>query len=158
MRTYKYKNQTIQAESHKEACEKLGISMRDLKKYGKIIRYLTKEQRKAEKLGRGYEEKQLQRRLKSGDIDKNWYQKYIIKELKLNGCVRCGYNKSDRALCFHHVEPSLKKFEIRVGRIRVSEFAEEFAKTMCLCLNCHAEVHEQMENEYDKEIEERESV
>jgi len=158
MRTYKYKGKTVQAESHREACEKLGISMKDLKKYGRIIRYLTKEQKKAEKLGKGYEEAQLKRRLKPGEIDKNWYQKYIIKELKVNGCVRCGYNKSDNALCFHHVEPSLKKFELRVGRIRVANFADEFAKCMCLCLNCHAEVHEIMEEEYDKEVEQGTSV
>ena len=144
MKVYKYKNKTIKAESHKDACKKLGISMKELKKEGNILKFKTKY------VNRDYEN-ELKKRKSSSDYDKNWQQKWIVKQLKVNGCAICGYNKCNRALCFHHVEPRTKKFEIRVGRIRYSGLQEEVGKTICLCLNCHAEVHEQMENEFDKE-------
>lgn len=151
MKLYKYKNKTIKACSNAEACDKLGITIKELKENGKIIKYKTKF------VNKDYE-KQLNRRLKKSEKDRNWQQKFVIEQLKVNGCAICGYNKCNRALCFHHVEPITKKFELRVGRIRYSGLQEEVGKTVCLCLNCHAEVHEQMEQEYDKEEDKSETV
>lgn len=145
MKIYKYKNKTVQAETNEDACEKLGITMEDLKKSGKILKYKTKY------VNDDYEKGQLGRRLDKDAEDKNWYQKNVIRQLKVNGCSICGYNKCNRALCFHHVEPKTKKFEIRVGRIRFSGLQEEVGKTICLCLNCHARVHELEERIYDLE-------
>lgn len=144
MKVYKYKNKTVKAENNKNACEKLGITMEDLKKSGKILKYKTKYR------NMDYD-KQLKRRLKDKEKDKNWQQKWVIEQLKVNGCAICGYNKCNRALCFHHIEPRTKKFEIRVGRIRYSGLQEEVGKTICVCLTCHAELHEQMEEKYDAE-------
>ena len=144
MKVYKYKNKTINAENNKDACEKLGISMKELKKDGKILKFKTKY------VNKDYEQ-ELKKRKKGSAWDKNWQQKDVINQLKVNGCSLCGYNKCNRALCFHHVEPKTKKFEIRVGRIRYSGLQEEVGKTICLCLNCHAEIHEQMDTAFDKE-------
>jgi len=143
---YKYGNKQVKAENIEEACLKLGVSKAELKKNGRIVRYKTKFQ------NRDYEDKNLKNRLKEGEFDRNWQQKDVIRQLKVNGCSMCGYNECDRALCFHHVEPMEKKFEIRVGRIRFKDLQEEVAKTICVCLNCHAEIHEKMEEAYDEEI------
>jgi len=70
-------------------------------------------------------------------------------ELKDNPCSICGYEGVSRARVFHHVEPSEKSFEIRVGRLKQDYLAEEVAKCLLLCRNCHATLHEYMEGEYE---------
>jgi hypothetical protein len=144
MKIYKYGDKTVRAETNDEACQKLGITMKELKKNGKILKYKTKYVNKAYM-------NQLNKRVKEGEKDKNAYQKDVIRQLKVNGCALCGYNKCDRALTFHHVDSTTKKFEIRVGRIRFSGLQEEVAKCMLLCLNCHSECHELEEKVFDKE-------
>ena len=73
------------------------------------------------------------------------YDKYsqIIKELKINGCSICGYDKCDYSLCFHHVNRKDKKFEINRNKVKctsVENFVEEFHKCILLCVNCHGEI------------------
>jgi transposase-like protein len=61
----------------------------------------------------------------------------------LGGCCSvCGYDACHRALEFHHVDPSTKRFGIGFeGVTRSLERArEEAAKCVLLCSNCHAEV------------------
>jgi 5-methylcytosine-specific restriction endonuclease McrA len=57
-------------------------------------------------------------------------------------CVICGYDRSPRALHFHHVDPRAKEFALGgrgltrgIERLRV-----EAKKCVLLCSNCHAEV------------------
>ena len=50
----------------------------------------------------------------------------IIHDLKLNGCSRCGYNKSISALDFHHVNPAEKKFNIIAKNVYHNDFIEEY--------------------------------
>ena len=70
-------------------------------------------------------------------------------EYKGGKCERCGYNKCDRALTFHHTDPSKKEFQIGGNHARSWEATKsELDKCMILCFNCHMEVH-------DEEVEER---
>lgn len=57
-------------------------------------------------------------------------------------CVLCGYKRCTRALSFHHLDPSLKKFHIaEKGHCRsIARCREEAKKCVLLCSNCHAEV------------------
>jgi len=59
-------------------------------------------------------------------------------------CVLCGYSKTARALEFHHLDPSIKKFGLSSGGITMSLEAAraEAAKCVLLCSNCHAEVED----------------
>jgi transposase len=57
-------------------------------------------------------------------------------------CVICGYDRCQRALEFHHLDPSTKEFHLgytgvtrSLGRARA-----EARKCILLCSNCHAEV------------------
>lgn len=61
-------------------------------------------------------------------------------------CVRCGYNRSLRALQFHHVDSSTKEFGIAdKGITRAwSKVVEELKKCILLCANCHAEEEEKI--------------
>lgn len=57
-------------------------------------------------------------------------------------CVNCGYNKCSRALVFHHINESEKKFTISCNHCRCWEvLKEELDKCILLCANCHAELH-----------------
>ena len=61
-------------------------------------------------------------------------------------CEKCGYNKCQAALEFHHLDPSQKEFAIsKVRKFSVSgilpEIKSELDKCSLLCKNCHAEEH-----------------
>ena len=55
----------------------------------------------------------------------------------------CEYNKCIEALHFHHLDPTQKEFGIsKTGQTYVWEkLKQELDKCICLCANCHAEVH-----------------
>ena len=60
-------------------------------------------------------------------------------------CADCGYEKSVSALCFHHLNPEEKSFNISGNNlIKISrmELEEEANKCEVLCLNCHSERHD----------------
>lgn len=72
------------------------------------------------------------------------------KELKLKAisykggrCTRCGYDKYEGALEFHHLDPSEKDFSIsRNGTTKSWErVKEELDKCILVCANCHRELH-----------------
>lgn len=72
-----------------------------------------------------------------------------IKEMLLNykggKCQRCGYNKCNRALEFHHIDPSKKDFGISKNINRnIEDLKREVDKCILLCSNCHAEVHQEL--------------
>lgn len=64
-----------------------------------------------------------------------------IKAIKIKGgaCNRCGQTHP-AALCFHHVDPSTKKFQLdgRIfGNLSWASIEMELVKCELLCLNCH---------------------
>ena len=70
-------------------------------------------------------------------------QKKKSVEYKGGKCCICGYNRTIEALHFHHTDPNEKDFGIgQNGHTRVWEnVKKELDKTVCLCANCHAEIH-----------------
>lgn len=62
-------------------------------------------------------------------------------------CNACGYNKSLRALEFHHLNPKEKDFQIsRASNPAWEKVKEELKKCVMLCSNCHTEEHERINN------------
>lgn len=59
-------------------------------------------------------------------------------------CEICGYNKSNRALSFHHLDPSKKDFGLSDRGLTRSweKIRNEIEKCILLCANCHMEVHD----------------
>lgn len=55
-------------------------------------------------------------------------------------CVLCGYSRCDRALEFHHLDPSAKQFQITSHTRSLAKLRAEANKCVLLCSNCHAEV------------------
>ena len=59
-------------------------------------------------------------------------------------CVECGYCKSITALSFHHKSPKNKSFDISHNGCLMQDWdivVVEARKCELLCLNCHAEYH-----------------
>ena len=75
-------------------------------------------------------------------------KKQLVK-YKGGKCEICGYNKSLRALQFHHINPEEKDFSISNnllnGHFNMNDFYNEIDKCKLLCANCHAEEHERLD-------------
>lgn len=70
----------------------------------------------------------------------------LITEAKMN-CVMCGYDRSKKALEFHHIIPETKEFAIsnalnRPGKYTDEMVKKEIEKCVVLCSNCHRELHD----------------
>jgi transposase len=56
-------------------------------------------------------------------------------------CQLCGYDRSQAALQFHHLDPAAKEFGVaRRGARGIDRLRAEIQKCILLCSNCHAEV------------------
>ena len=64
---------------------------------------------------------------------------------KGGSCQRCGYNRSPRALTFHHLDPSKKDFGVAAAHRPWSVVKQELDKCILLCFNCHMEEHERLD-------------
>lgn len=59
-------------------------------------------------------------------------------------CVRCGYNKCEAALEFHHIDPKTKDRVVSLMKnYSFERLKTEIKKCILLCANCHRELHEQ---------------
>lgn len=59
-------------------------------------------------------------------------------------CGICGYNTCPEALDFHHLDPSKKEFsfgQVRASCVSWKKIVIELRKCVCVCSNCHREVH-----------------
>lgn len=57
-------------------------------------------------------------------------------------CERCGYDRCDAALQWHHLDPTQKEFSIGKRRgLDLEQLRAETSKCQLLCANCHSEVH-----------------
>jgi hypothetical protein len=70
---------------------------------------------------------------------------FSFPEIKISGCVFCGYSKCSWAIHFHHVYPSEKLFNIANQKKWIARHKEamvaEMKKCIVVCANCHFEIH-----------------
>jgi hypothetical protein len=60
-------------------------------------------------------------------------------------CSLCGYNKTRRALTFHHTDPQTKDFGLSLDNLWSKKWEiilEEYNKCILVCMNCHMEVEQ----------------
>lgn len=90
--------------------------------------------------------KELSRRKSLNVI--NWKKNNKIKLIEYKGgkCQVCGYDRCENALEFHHIDPSLKSFEISNNSFSFEKMKTEVDKCALLCSNCHREVHAKIIN------------
>lgn len=79
----------------------------------------------------------------------NYRRENKLHAIKYKGgkCEICGYNKSAKAMHFHHPDPTLKDFNISHGSYSWAKIKAEVEKCQLLCMNCHAEIHEKWDQE-----------
>ena len=72
--------------------------------------------------------------------------KKALVKYKGGKCSICGYNKSLNALHFHHLDSSMKDFEVADaysnGQFDMEKMRKEVDKCILVCANCHAELHD----------------
>lgn len=78
--------------------------------------------------------------------------KQMAVEYKGGKCVQCSYNKCLRAMEFHHLDPNEKDFGISANGYTLSweKIKKELDKCILVCSNCHAEIHDELENKLDR--------
>lgn len=87
---------------------------------------------------------------KSRSLCGSCYVRYHRQKLKERAisyaggkCIVCGYDKSRRALSFHHLDPDQKEHTIAEQSTQSwGKMKEEIDKCILVCSNCHAEIHE----------------
>ena len=69
--------------------------------------------------------------------------KELSVEYKGGCCEKCGYNKYQGALEFHHLDPTQKDFNISHGKGYTfnDKIKNELDKCILVCANCHREIH-----------------
>ncbi len=69
--------------------------------------------------------------------------KLMALEYKGSSCQNCGYQKCERALGFHHLDPTQKDFGISFKGFSRSweKVKAELDKCILVCSNCHMEIH-----------------
>lgn len=92
------------------------------------------------------------------------YWRRILRKEKLvdlfgGKCSKCGYNKCQRALQFHHTDPSQKCFEMSSREINHKSWQDikkEASKCILVCANCHSEIEAESSSckyaEYEQEM------
>ncbi len=76
----------------------------------------------------------------------SWRRRTKMRAVNLKGgkCSKCGYAKSLAALVFHHRDPNEKEFSFAGIAKKWDAIEKELAKCDLLCMNCHAELHEEL--------------
>jgi hypothetical protein len=64
-----------------------------------------------------------------------------LREAFGGSCCICGYDKCDKALSFHHLDPSEKEFGISARIKKWEVLVKEAKKCIMVCQNCHSEIH-----------------
>ncbi len=79
--------------------------------------------------------------------------KQKLVDYKGGKCYVCGYNKCNRALEFHHLDPALKDpilfRRISNSKRNIKADLVELDKCVLLCANCHREVHDNLVDLYE---------
>lgn len=74
--------------------------------------------------------------------------KLRMVEYKGGKCEKCGYDKCEDALVFHHLDPSKKEMNFNTCYCRSWEsIKKELDKSILLCSNCHSEIHKKRTND-----------
>jgi 5-methylcytosine-specific restriction endonuclease McrA len=68
----------------------------------------------------------------------------LARTSKGNKCALCGYSRCQRALSFHHIDPSKKEFALSAKGLTRSweKIEKEIEKCILVCANCHMEIHD----------------
>lgn len=88
----------------------------------------------------------MSQKIKSAQAWRNKTKELLIQACG-GKCVKCGYDRCQTALCFHHIDPN-EKHDTIASMLRnprkITMIIQEAKKCIMICNNCHAEVHENL--------------
>lgn len=76
---------------------------------------------------------------KRARIKKQWLD--ILGSMGMLACMRCGYNRTFAALDYHHIGEKGNGIARLLNLVPTTERVNEVKRTICLCSNCHRELH-----------------
>jgi len=84
---------------------------------------------------------------KNSEAVKRWRANTKNRMVRAMGgkCQCCSYDKTTRALAFHHLDPSEKELgfgDLRADPKKWEDIVAELKKCILVCHNCHAEIHD----------------
>ena len=88
--------------------------------------------------------KQLRENARHAQLKEKWMKFIQADKMK---CCACGYRRCFAALQYHHNRPGEKDFSISTflqrafNKTNQTILLRELGKCLCLCANCHAELH-----------------
>lgn len=89
-------------------------------------------------------------RYKANAINRKRFLKSNMFDYLGGKCKRCN-NDDRRVLCFHHLDPLQKKFDVSTKwNLNYKKLKIELDKCVLLCRNCHAIIHFTRDPEYIK--------
>jgi predicted nucleic acid-binding Zn ribbon protein len=71
-------------------------------------------------------------------------RRLLLIQRKGGCCERCGYDRNNAALAFHHTDPAAKSFPVDIRSCSNTcwqSLLDEAEKCVLLCLNCNSEIH-----------------
>ncbi len=82
------------------------------------------------------------------------HRKGLLIQMLGGNCQICGYSRRcNPAYDFHHRDPAKKSFEITTGLMRQwEEVVAEARKCVVLCKRCHAEVHDGLHKDWERQL------
>lgn len=120
----------LKVGSLRKTSEKFNVSRGTLRKVIKNEDVITKRPKKVSK--------------SQAVIDWRRRQKRKLVEYKGGKCEVCGYDRCDKALEFHHIDPNMKDFNISGRSYSFDRMKNEVDKCILICSNCHKEVHDDL--------------
>lgn len=130
-------------------------NIREIKEY--YITHTLEETSNKFNIGKSSLKKIVDRKVKKlTEIEKKEYNYKHVKsfrkknkeraiEYKGGKCVKCGYNKCNSALEFHHIDPNEKDFSVSQNmNMSWDKIKKELDKCILVCSNCHREIHEEL--------------
>jgi predicted transcriptional regulator len=89
------------------------------------------------------EKSNIPKKIRQSNSVISWRRRSKLKLIEYKGgrCEKCGYNKCQMALEFHHLNPSEKDFTIGGKSWSFDKLKSEVDKCILVCSNCHKEIH-----------------
>ena len=147
----RFKQHILEGKTSYELAELYGCSKSSIHEAKKRLGYLTKNLRPHDKTNRkalGITNCEICDKKSSmktcskcaNKIIKIAKKKILIEQLG-NRCEKCGYNKCQSALDFHHLDPAIKEYAIGEINTNFEKLLQEIKKCKLLCNRCHRELH-----------------
>ena len=116
-------------------------------KIGSLKKVAKLKGRSFETVQKYVKQKERTRKMSNSEAVIDWRRRKKIELVEYKGgkCEKCGYDKCNSALEFHHLDPTKKDFSPSANmNMAWNKIQNEIDKCILVCANCHREIHEKL--------------